>query len=153
MTSCTFRTPTNDDAILLYTMSVAQAVETGDTENMTVTAGSIKRDLLAYPEHYMTRIIEFQGQPVGMFIAYDTYWVAEGTRGLCLECLYVVPEQRGQGFAKSVFDWLHKYAASHDMAHIHWMGLRTNDLAHGFYAKMGASRGEEWRIYTIPVNS
>lgn len=153
MSNRILRQPTNEDAVALYTMSIAQSVETGDTENLTVTEGSIRRDLLSHPDRYITRIIDVAGKPVGMFIAYDTYWVAEGTRGLYLESLYIIPEERGNGHADAVFEWLHDYAAKHDMFHIHWMGLRNNDQAQGFYTKMGAHSSEEWRIYSIPTRS
>lgn len=149
MTKLTYREPTLADAELICTMSHTQATDSADEYNAMATVDSVREHLLKHLDKYLCRIIEIDGQPIGMLICYEMYWVYEGVRALYLESLYIHKDHRRQGYATEVFDWLHHYAAQQNLPEIAWMGAITNDPAHAFYTQMGAQRSEKWRIYSI----
>lgn len=141
------------DVNLVHQMSVAQAHDSADEFNVLATPESVGEHLLKNLDKYTCRILEHQGEPVGMLICYENYWVYEGTRVLVLESLYIHKDWRRHGFATEAFDWLHKVAAERGLPEISWMAAITNDPAHGFYMRIGASRSEKWRVYAIPTRT
>ena len=61
-----------------------------------------------------------------------------------LEDLYIAPEHRSKGLAKSLFVALAKVAATENLARVDWSVLDWNIQAKSVYSAMGAITKSEW---------
>jgi GNAT superfamily N-acetyltransferase len=70
------------------------------------------------------------------------------TRGIWLEDLFVLPEQRGAGVGRAL---LAAVAASVPEAggRLEWAALDWNELALGFYERLGAERLSAWELHRL----
>jgi len=94
-------------------------------------------------------VAELDGRVVGMAVWFFNFSTWTGRHGIYLEDLFVDPEVRGGGIARALFGALGREAAAHDCARIDWGVLDWNDLAKGFYRKLGARRMSEWEPWRI----
>jgi len=94
-------------------------------------------------------VAEQDGRVVGMAVWFFNFSTWTGRHGLYLEDLFVDPEVRGGGVARALFEALGHEAKTHDCARIDWGVLDWNELAKGFYRKLGARHMTEWEPWRI----
>ena len=94
-------------------------------------------------------IVEIEGRPVGYAITLSTYssFLAQPT--LFLEDLFVLPEARGRGVGRVIFRHLAREAVRRGCGRMEWVVLDWNELAIGFYERLGARRLTEWQTYRL----
>ncbi|HEY2570296.1 MAG TPA: GNAT family N-acetyltransferase, partial [Solirubrobacteraceae bacterium] len=88
-------------------------------------------------------IAERDSQPAGYALFFPTFSSFMATRGIWLEDLFVLPEQRGAGVGRAL---LAAVAACVPDAggRLEWAALDWNELALGFYKGLGAERMDTW---------
>ncbi len=88
-------------------------------------------------------IAERDSQPAGYALFFPTFSSFMATRGIWLEDLFVLPEQRGAGVGRAL---LAAVAACVPEAggRLEWAALDWNELALGFYRGIGARLMDEW---------
>lgn len=94
-------------------------------------------------------VAELDGKVVGIAVWFFNYSTWTGRHGIYLEDLFVDPEIRGAGIARALFEALAGEAKAHDCARLDWNVLDWNDLAKGFYRKLGGRElagWEPWRL-------
>ncbi len=86
------------------------------------------------------------GEAAGFALFFHTFSTFLGRRGLWLEDLFVLPEQRGKGLGRALLTRLAAIARERGCGRFEWSVLDWNTSAIGFYEKMGATLLPEWRI-------
>ncbi|KAF2267794.1 acyl-CoA N-acyltransferase, partial [Lojkania enalia] len=84
------------------------------------------------------------GDVLGMAIFYPTYSTWISAPGICLEELYVRPEERRKGYARLLISKLAREVQRTGGARLEWVCLEGNRGALGFYEGLGARRKEGW---------
>ena len=97
-------------------------------------------------------LAELEGHPVGYAILLETYSSFLALPTLYLEDIFVLPEHRGCGVGYELFQFCAKEALRRGCGRMEWMVLDWNELAHKFYARLGARRLKEWIPYRMLRN-
>ena len=89
------------------------------------------------------------GEPAGfaLFFHSDSTFLAR--KGLYLEDLFVLPEQRGRGIGLALLRALARVAVERECGRLEWSVLDWNESAIGFYEKLGARAMDEWTVYRL----
>lgn len=94
-------------------------------------------------------LLEREGEPVGYAIFFTTFSSFECRPGIWLEDVYVRPEHRRGGIGRQVMEHLARLAVERGHARLEWCALGWNEPALNFYAKLGATRLEDWRMLRV----
>ena len=87
--------------------------------------------------------------PVGFALFFHNYSTFLAQRGLFLEDLFVIPEERGKGVGYALLSALAEIAVSRDCGRMEWAVLRWNELAIDFYLRLGAEPLDGWETYRL----
>ena len=88
-------------------------------------------------------------KPVGFALFFETYSTFVGEKGIHLEDLFVLPECRGKGYGKALFDAVARFAADGNYGRMEWVCLDWNTPSQQFYKKQGAKHMQQWQIYRL----
>jgi GNAT superfamily N-acetyltransferase len=92
---------------------------------------------------------ELNGTAVSYAIVLETYSSFLALPTLYLEDLFVVPDARRHGIGGAFFRFLAGEAVRRGCGRMEWVVLDWNELAIGFYDKLGARRMTEWYTYRL----
>ncbi|HEY0038803.1 MAG TPA: GNAT family N-acetyltransferase [Longimicrobium sp.] len=92
---------------------------------------------------------ELDGTAVSYAIVLETYSSFLALPTLYLEDLFVVPDARRHGIGGAFFRFLAGEAVRRGCGRMEWVVLDWNELAIGFYEKLGARRMTEWYTYRL----
>jgi GNAT superfamily N-acetyltransferase len=98
-------------------------------------------------------IAEIDGQAAGFALFFQTFSTWLCRRGLWLEDLYVSPSHRGSGVGGALLGHLARTAVQRGCGRIEWAVLEWNTPAVSFYARLGAERLDEWRVFRLSGES
>jgi GNAT superfamily N-acetyltransferase len=101
---------------------------------------------------YEPWLVEVDGIPAAYAILFETYssFLAQPT--LYLEDIFVLPEYRKRGVGQAVFKRLAQEAAARECGRMEWSCLDWNELALGFYKKLGARQLSEWVYFRLTAD-
>ncbi len=88
-------------------------------------------------------------QPVGFALYFYNFSTFKGKKGLYLEDLFVIPEQRGKGIGKTLFDCLMEEAKRENCGRMEWVCLDWNQPAIDFYRSKKARSMDDWIIFRL----
>jgi GNAT superfamily N-acetyltransferase len=88
-------------------------------------------------------IAERDYQPAGYALFFPTFSSFMATRGIWLEDLFVLPEQRGAGVGRALLAAV-AACVPDEGGRLEWAALDWNELALGFYRGIGARLMDEW---------
>ena len=94
-------------------------------------------------------LVECDGEAVGYAITFLTYSSFLALPTLYLEDLFVLPEARGRGAGRAMFQFLAGEAVRLGCGRMEWVVLDWNRLAIDFYERLGARRLGEWETYRL----
>jgi len=94
-------------------------------------------------------VAELDGEAVGYAITFTTYSSFLARPTLFLEDLFVAPVARGRGVGGAIIRHLAREGVKIDCGRMEWVVLDWNELAIGFYERLGARRLEEWYTYRL----
>jgi GNAT superfamily N-acetyltransferase len=94
-------------------------------------------------------LAEAGGKAVGYAILCGTFSTFECQAGLWIEDLFVRPESRRLGIGRALFAHVAALALERGCPRIEWAALDWNELALGFYDRLGARRMDEWRMLRL----
>ena len=86
---------------------------------------------------------------VGYAIYFFTYSSFLARPTLYIEDLFVMPDQRGRGFGKALFDACLKAAKRATCGRMEWAVLTWNKPAQDFYRRAGARQMNAWRVWRL----
>jgi GNAT superfamily N-acetyltransferase len=86
---------------------------------------------------------------VGFALFFHNFSTFLCQKGLYLEDLFVRPTARGTGLGKLLLQRLAQIAVERDCGRFEWSVLDWNVDAQAFYARMGATMLDDWRICRV----
>ena len=94
-------------------------------------------------------IAEVDSQTAGYALFFPTFSSFLATQGVWLEDLFVRPDHRGAGVGRALLSAV--AARVHDSGgeRLEWAALDWNELALGFYRRMGAQTMDEWITHRL----
>ncbi len=96
-----------------------------------------------------TIIGEYNLEPVGYAIFFQTFSSFLGRIGIYIEDIYVKPQMRGKNFGESMFAFIANLAVKRKHGRVEWSCLNWNKPSMVFYDKMGAKPLKEWTMYRL----
>ncbi len=96
---------------------------------------------------------EYEQEPVGFALFFHNFSTFLGRPGIYLEDLFIDPDNRGNGFGKTMLSFLASLAGERNCGRLEWSVLDWNEPAIGFYEKLGAEPMEEWTVYRVTGDS
>jgi GNAT superfamily N-acetyltransferase len=137
------RPATAGDAALLLELFGALADYEKLRDELHATEPQLVQALFGERPAAQALIAERASAPAGYALFFPTFSSFKATRGIWLEDLFVLPEQRGAGVGRAL---LAAVAARVPDAggRLEWAALDWNELALGFYRGIGARLMDEW---------
>jgi GNAT superfamily N-acetyltransferase len=148
MSEIKVRPATVDDVELLHKFSVDLATYEDEPHAVTASPQILARDGLGKDPQFAALIAEMAGKPVGFALYTFNYSVWTGARGIFIEDIWVVPEQRRGGVARALMAALAKECAAKGFKRIDLNVLDWNP-ARGFYEKIGLRWIKNWLPYRL----
>ena len=142
------RAATVDDVDLLHKFSVDLATYEDHPHGVTATPQTLARDGFGKEPKFAALIAERAGKPVGFALYTFNYSVWTGARGIFIEDIWVVPEQRRGGVARALMAALAKECVARGYKRIDLNVLDWNP-ARGFYEKIGLRWIKNWLPYRL----
>lgn len=94
-------------------------------------------------------LAEFEGQPIGYAVVFETYSTFLAMPTLYLEDLFVLPDHRKRGAGMALFKTVAQEAVWRGCGRLEWMVLDWNQIAIDFYERIGANRLADWLPYRL----
>jgi len=94
-------------------------------------------------------IAEVDGETAGYAIFYPTFSTFLAIQGIWLEDLFVRPAHRGGGVGRALLANVARALRERGGERLEWSALDWNELALGFYARIGASQMNEWVTHRL----
>lgn len=94
-------------------------------------------------------LAEFEGEPIGYAIVFETYSSFLAMPTLYLEDLFVLPEHRGRGAGKLLLAHCIGEAERRGCGRMEWQVLDWNTLARDFYERLDARHLSNWCVYRL----
>lgn len=143
------RPATPDDAVTILRFVRALAEYEREPDAVEATEDVLCAQLASERPPFECLIAELGGAPVGFAVFFATYSTWRATSGIHLEDLWVEPRARGHGVARGLFRELARLLVARGGARLEWRVLDWNELALGFYRKLGASSLDEWQTMRL----
>ena len=142
------RPATVDDVELLHRFSVALATYEDQPDAVTSTPQTLARDGFGKDPQFAAVIAERAGKPVGFALYTFNYSVWTGARGIFIEDIWVVPEERRGGVARALMQALARECLAKGFRRIDLNVLDWN-AARGFYERLGFKWIRNWLPYRL----
>jgi len=142
------RAATVDDVELLHRYSVDLATYEDEPDAVTSTPQTLARDGFGANPQFAALIAERTGKPVGYALYTFNYSVWTAARGIFIEDIWVVPEERRSGVARALMVALAQECRAKGFRRIDLNVLDWNP-ARGFYEKIGFRWIKNWLPYRL----
>ena len=142
------RVATVDDVELLHRFSIDLATYEDEPDAVTATPQSLARDGFGKDPRFAALIAERGGNPVGFALYTFNYSVWTAARGIFIEDIWVVPEERRNGVARSLMRALAQECLAKGYKRIDLNVLDWNP-ARGFYERQGFKWIRTWLPYRL----
>ena len=94
-------------------------------------------------------IAEVDGETAGYAVFYPTFSTFLAIQGVWLEDLFVRPAHRGGGVGRALLAAVAARTRERGGERLEWSALDWNELALGFYNRIGASQMNEWITHRL----
>ena len=142
------RPATVDDVDLLHRFSIDLATYEDEPDAVTSTPQTLARDGFGAEPKFAALIAERGGVPVGFAIYTFNYSVWTAARGIFIEDIWVVPEERRGGVARALMVAMARECAAKGFKRIDLNVLDWNP-ARGFYERIGFKWIRNWLPYRL----
>jgi GNAT superfamily N-acetyltransferase len=144
----TIRGVTEGDAEILLGLILELASYEKLSDEVTGDAETLRRSL--FVEGTAEALLaEVEGEAVGYAVLCGTFSTFECKGGIWIEDLYVRPESRRAGIGRALFARVAALAVERGFPRVEWAALNWNELALGFYDRLGARRMDEWQMLRL----
>ena len=137
------------DVDLIHSLIVALAEYEREPDAVVGTPVMLRRWLFGDAPAAEALIAEVDGAPAGFAIFHGTFSTWECAPGIWLEDLFVLPEFRRFGVGGRLLSHLAKITVDRGYTRLGWAALDWNELALGFYRKLGADMLDEWKLHRL----
>ncbi len=125
------------------------AVYEKEPDAVQTTVEDLERHLFGEAPAVFAHVVEERGELVGCAIWFLTFSTWEGTHGIHLEDLFVMPDHRGSGFGKALLGALASECVERGYRRLEWAVLDWNEPSIQFYKALGAGPMDEWTTFRI----
>jgi GNAT superfamily N-acetyltransferase len=94
-------------------------------------------------------IAEREGLALGYALYFPTFSSFLTSTGIWLEDLFVLPSHRGEGVGKALLSAVAARVRERGGERLEWAALDWNELALGFYRRIGARTMDEWITHRL----
>jgi GNAT superfamily N-acetyltransferase len=94
-------------------------------------------------------LAELDGEAIGYAVLCGTFSSFECKGGIWIEDIFVRPQSRKAGAGRALFAKAAALAVERGFPRVEWAALNWNELALGFYDRLGARRMDEWQILRL----
>jgi GNAT superfamily N-acetyltransferase len=94
-------------------------------------------------------IAERGGEPVGYAVFFPTFSTFLAIQGVWLEDIFVRPAHRRSGAGRALLAAVAARARERGAERLEWSALDWNELALGFYRRLGAQRKDDWITHLL----
>jgi GNAT superfamily N-acetyltransferase len=143
------RPAVEEDVDLIYGLIVALAEYEREPNAVVGSPSMLRTWLFGQTPAAETLIAEVDGEPAGFALFHLTFSTWECRPGIWLEDLFVLPEQRRHGIGAKLLGEVAAITVQRGYTRLGWAALDWNELALGFYRKIGASILDEWKMHRL----
>jgi GNAT superfamily N-acetyltransferase len=144
----TIRAVTEDDVETLFGMILELATYERLSDEVNGDAEVLSRSL--FVERTAEALLAEQGdEAIGYAILCGSFSSFECKGGIWIEDIYVRPESRKAGVGRALFAAIAALAVERGLPRVEWAALDWNELALGFYDRLGARRMDEWKMLRL----
>ena len=137
------------DVPLLLRMIKALADYEKMSDEVVATESSVCEALFGN-RRFAEVVIGYAGtEPAGFALFFHNFSTFRGAPGLYLEDLFVEPRWRGHGFGRRLLAHLAGLAVARGCHRLEWSVLDWNELAIGFYRRVGARPMDDWTVFRL----
>lgn len=147
--SLTIRSATSSDVPLILRLIRALAEYERLAHACVATEDDLRQSLFGPEPAAEVLIAEWDGAPAGFALFCHNYSTFLARRGIWLEDLFVLPEQRGRGIGKALLVRLAELAVARNCGRLEWAVLDWNESAIGFYRALGAVPLDDWTTFRV----
>ena len=109
-------------------------------------------DMASERPRFDAYLAECDGKTAGCTIVFETYSSFLARPKLYIEDIFVLPEYRGRGVGRALFEAMIEEAKQRDCGLMEWTALDWNAPAHQFYGKMGGRILQAWQVYRLEIS-
>jgi GNAT superfamily N-acetyltransferase len=150
--SIQLRAATPADAATLHQLIVELATYEREPDAVEATPAVIADQLASERPPFECVLAEdADGSVLGFTLFFPTYSTWRGRPGIWMEEIYVRPAARGDGVAKALLGHVVNLARSRGCGRVDFSVLDWNELAHGFYRRVGAAPMSDWTQWRITL--
>ncbi|HWB13203.1 MAG TPA: GNAT family N-acetyltransferase [Pirellulales bacterium] len=119
------------------------------THELRFDEGQMTEHLFGKRPYAEVLLAEDDGQAVGYAVFFHNYSTFVGRPGIYLEDIFVLPDYRGRGHGRALFQAVVHVAAQRGCGRMEWAALNWNEPAIEFYESFGATRLSEWTTFRL----
>jgi GNAT superfamily N-acetyltransferase len=120
-----------------------------DPDSAVATDADLHAALFSQPPAAEVLLARINGEAVGFALFFHNFSTWTGQRGIYLEDLFVRPAARSVGAGRVLLAALARIAVERGCVRMDWAVLEWNELAIGFYHRLGAEMQTDWRIFRL----
>ena len=143
------RAATPADVPLLLEMFRELAVYEHLEHAMSGTAEMVERALFGEQPAAEALLAERGGEAAGYAVFFPTFSTFRATSGIWLEDLYVRPDHRRGGVGRALVAAVAARVLERGGERLEWVALDWNELALGFYERLGGQRMGDWLTHRL----
>jgi GNAT superfamily N-acetyltransferase len=143
------RAATPDDVPQIHAFIVQLAVYEREPDAVTGTPEMLATALFGERPSAEALVAEVDAEPAGFAVFHGTFSTWECEPGLWLEDLYVPDRYRQAGVGGALMTRLAAIAVERGAPRLEWHALDWNELALGFYRRLGAERLSAWDLHRL----
>jgi GNAT superfamily N-acetyltransferase len=147
----TIRRASREDAATVIKLLTALAEYEKLTPPDAAGQERLSADLASANPRFEAYLAESDGKAIGYAIVFETYGSFRAKSKLYLEDLFVLPEYRGRGAGKTLFEAMVEQGRIRGCGAVEWTALDWNIPAHEFYRRMGGRRLEAWQVFQLEL--
>ncbi len=120
-----------------------------EPDAVSMTQEQLSDALFRRHPHVFGHVAESDGSVFGLALWFLNFSTWEGTHGVYLEDVYVVPSMRGQGAGRALLRALADVCLHNGYARLELSVLDWNLPAIGFYRSVGAVGMDDWTVQRV----
>jgi len=146
------RTATPADAGTIHQLVVELATYEREPDAVEATPAIIAAQMASERPPFECILAEDpDGVVLGFTLFFPTYSTWKGKPGIWMEEIYVRPVARGGGVARTLLEQVVALGRERGCGRVDFSVLDWNELAHGFYRRIGASPMDDWTQWRITL--
>jgi GNAT superfamily N-acetyltransferase len=144
----TIRAVAEDDVEILFGLILELAAYEKLSDEVSGDVDTLRRSLFV-ERTAEAMLAEVEGEAVGYAILCGTFSTFECKAGIWIEDIYVRPASRMGGVGRALFARVAALAVERGFPRVEWAALDWNQLALGFYDRLGARRMDDWKMLRL----